>query len=167
MKRLIFALALALASLVSIGSATAQSSDKKSDGDFTGLALITDDPNWFALFQRPETPNISLRNVLGAGDSAALALIFSNAEPLDGVIRVVCDVTAFDPKGSQVLVESGPCYEGPSIGPNILVPALLNISFSIAPDDPDGEAGFEITMRDVNSGRSVNLNVTFTQGGAP
>ena len=159
---------LFLASLALTGIATAQSSsDKASDGQFTGIALITDDPNWHQQFQRPETPEISSVDHLAAGERGTLAIIFSNAEPRDGVAKIVCDVTVFDPSGSRLIVDSGPCYEGPYAGPNILHPTLLDLSFGIGEDEPEGEAGFEITLRDVHSGRVVDLIVGFTQGGTP
>jgi hypothetical protein len=166
MKSMVAGLMLSCFALT--GGAMAQSSsDKASDGQFTGIALITDDPEWHQLFQRPETPEISGVDRLAAGEKGTLAIIFSNAEPRDGVVKIVCDVTAFDPSGSQLIVDSGPCYEGPYAGPNILHPTLLNLSFGIGEDEPEGKAGFEVTLRDAHSGREVDLVVGFTQGGAP
>lgn len=166
MNRLIGGLFLAYCALSS-GAMAQSSSDKASDGDFTGIALITDDPNWYALFQRPETPEISGVDRVGGGERGTLAIIFSNAEPRDGVAKILCDVTAFDPTGSRLIVDSGPCYEGPYAGPNILHPTQLDLSFGIGEDEAEGEAGFEITLRDVHSGRVVELTVGFTQGGTP
>jgi len=152
---------------VSLGNAaSAQSSlstDKRSDGAFTGIALITDDLSWYELFQRPEPPRISGEDQFGPGERGSLAIIFSNAEPNGGTVRVECDIRAFDPKGSRIVIESGLCYEGPYGGDNVLHPALLDIQFEIAPDDPAGQAGFEITLRDANSTRMVTLTVEFTQ----
>ena len=166
MTRIVVALSLAL--LLLSGTALAQSSnDKASDGEFTGIALITDDPNWYQMFQRPETPQIRGVDRLAGGERGTLAIIFSNAEPRGGVVSIVCDVTAFDPAGSRLIVDSGPCYEGPYAGPNILHPALLDLSFGVGQDEPEGKAGFKITLRDAHSGREVELEVGFTQGGAP
>ena len=144
---------------------SAISSDKQSDGDFTGIAMLTDDPKWYEQFQKPETPEISGQSEFGPGEKGSLAIIFSNAEPRGGVVRVMCDITAFDPEGSRVVVESEPCYEGPYAGPNILHPALLTLNFGIGPDEPAGRGGFAITLRDAHSGRQVDLHVAFTQEG--
>ena len=161
-------LATALSLLVLTAGAMAQSSsDKASDGDFTGIAMLTDDANWHEQFERPETPQISGIDRVAAGGSGTLALLFSNAEPRDGVVRILCDVTAFDPSGTQPVIKAGPCYEGPFGGPNVLHPTLLDLTFGIGKDEAEGQAGFEVTLHDAHSGRSVDLTVTFTQGGAP
>lgn len=158
---------LGVALAVSIaGPALAASLDKASDGQFTGIALITDDLNWYDTMRRPQTPSFEERDRFVVGEKGALAIVFSNAEPRDGVVRIVCDVTAFDPDGSRLIVDSGPCYEGPFAGPNLLHPALLDLKFEIAPGDPTGRAGFQITLRDAHSGRSIDLEVDFTQGGS-
>lgn len=168
MRAFLLGLVASLASLLFSGTAVAQSSsDKASDGAFTGIALITDDPNWHQLFQRPETPHISGVDRLAGGERGTLAIIFSNAEPRDGMVSIVCDVTVFDPAGSRLIVDSGPCYDGPYAGPNILHPTLLDLSFGIGEDEPEGKAGFKVTLRDAHSGREVDLEVGFTQGGAP
>ena len=149
------------------GAAHAQSPDghdKQSDDQFTGIAMITDNLDWYDLFQRPEPPEISGQDRFDAGERGSLVLIFSNAEPRDGVARIICDITAFDPEGSRLVVDSQPCYEGPYRGPNILHPALLDLRFEIGPSDPAGLAGFRILMRDARSGRRVGLEVAFTQG---
>ena len=161
-----FVLGLVVASLALLGgSAWAQeSSDKQSDGQFTGIAMVTDDLDWYDLFQRPEPPEISGPDRFEAGERGALVIIFSNAEARDGVAKVMCDITAFDPTGSHLVAESETCYEGPYAGPNILHPALLDLQFEIGPSDPPGQAGFEITLRDAHSGREVALKVAFTQG---
>jgi hypothetical protein len=163
MKRSIAA--FILSALLLVNTANAQSSDKDSDGVFTGIALITDNPRWHELFQRPEVPQISGVSRLTAGERGTLALLFSNAEPRNGMVKIACDVTAFDPNGSRSVVESGPCYEGPFSGPNILHPTLLDLSFAIGADEPEGQAGFKVKLRDVHSGRTVDLTVSFTQGG--
>lgn len=160
----LFALVSALPGSSAVALTEAPGSDKQSDGIFTGIALITDDPSWHALFQRPETPHVRGQDHFEPGQRGVLAILFSNAEPRQGVVRVICDVTAFDPRGSQLVVDSGPCYEGPFLGPNILHPALLDLQFEIGRDDPEGRGGFEITLRDAHSDREVDLEVSFTQG---
>jgi hypothetical protein len=160
-------LAFVLAASLGNAAALAQSSqttDKESDGSFTGIALITDNLSWYELFQRPEPPEISGKDQFGTGERGSLAIIFSNAQPREGTVRVECDIRAFDPNGSRTVIESGLCYEGPYAGDNILHPGLLDIQFEIGPNDPPGRAGFEITLRDANSPRSVTLTVEFTQG---
>ena len=161
-------LRVAALTVIILGAAATQSladsADKGSDGDFTGIALITDDAAWHRQFQQAQTPQISGQDHFGPGDRGTLALIFSNAEPRQGIVRIACDVTAYDPGGERMIVASGPCYEGPYAGPNILHPTLLDLTFTIGADDPPGEAGFKITLHDENSGRSVNLDVSFTQG---
>lgn len=161
---------LSLASLIVLSGATlgwAQSppsnSDKQSDGKFTGIALITDDAAWYEKFQRPEIPQINGRDHFSAGQRGALAVIFSNAKPLKGMIKVLCDVTSFDSEGSRVLAKSAPCYEGPDAGTNVLYPTLLDLNFKIGPKD-NGQAGFAVTLHDVHSGRAVDLKVSFAQG---
>ncbi len=148
-------------------AAQTSSSDKDSSGQFTGIALITDDPNWRELFKRPETPQISGASRFKPGQRGVLAIMFSNAEPRQGRVRVICDVTAFDPKGSHSVVRSAPCYEGPFAGPNILHPVALDLQFEIGADDPAGRAGFEVTLRDAHSRREVELHVTFIQERGP
>lgn len=165
MRRVCFVLTVLLALVGSLSSATAQSgSDRQADGDFVGIAMITDDLRWHELFQRPEAPRINGQDRFGPGDRGALAIIFSNAEPRNGAVRIECDITAFDPDGSYTVVDSGICYEGPYYGDGILHPALLDLQFEIGEDDPPGRAGFEVTLRDANSRRDVDLAVAFTQG---
>ena len=163
---LVFAVWAILGVGVSLGqSANGSSADKRSDGRFTGIAMITDDLKWYRLFSRPETPRISGADHLPAGAEGVLALVFSNAEPRDGTVKVICDVASFDPDGSQVIVKSGLCYDGPYFGPNVLHPVQMDLTFGIASDEPEGKAGFKVKLRDAHSGRKVNLLVTFTQGG--
>lgn len=141
--------------------------DKDSDGQFTGLAIITDDAKWYEQFARPETPQITGKSSFGPGEAGALALLFSNAKPQDGAAEIRCDITAFDPEGSRQIANGDVCYKGPYLGPNILHPTLVDLRFAMGQDEPEGKAGFKITMRDVHSGRTVDLNVSFTQGGQP
>ena len=158
--------ALALVALLgsTMGAAAQSSTDKQSDGQFTGIALITSNLRWYELFERPEPPRITGVDHLKAGEHGALAIIFSNAEPRNETVRVECDVTAFDPGGSSPVVKSGVCYEGPYHGDNVLHPALLDLQFAMGANDPPGRAGFKITLRDAYSSRKVKLNVVFTQG---
>jgi hypothetical protein len=138
--------------------------DRESSGNFTAIAIVTSDIGWYDLFRRPETPHIRDTEHFAAGQTGALAIIFSNAKPRDGKIKVECDVTAFDPKGSSTVVDGGTCYEGPYFGDGVLHPALLDVRFDIGPNDPPGRAGFKVTLRDAQSGRRVNLEVGFVQG---
>jgi hypothetical protein len=158
-------LALALVALLALStSAQAQSgADKASSGRFTGIAIVTGDLKWFRLFESPEPPEIRGKDVFRPGERGTVALIFSNAQPRGGIVRVECDITAFDPKGSSVIVDDAVCYEGPFYGDNVLTPALLDLQFEIGKNDADGLAGFKIVLRDVNSGRRVNLAVAFDQ----
>ena len=138
--------------------------DKQSDGRFTGIAMITDDVSWYDLFARPEAPQISGRDVFTPGVRGSLVLIFSNAEARDGNAQVECDITAFYPEGKRVVVvEGGVCYQGPYRGDGILHPALIDLQFEVEAGDPAGRSGFEITMRDDNSNREVELTVAYTQ----
>lgn len=156
-------LGLALAALLATSSPTLgqSASDKDSDGPFTGLAIITDDLKWYKLFESPKTPVLSVKDVFGPNERGALALIFSNAQPRNGVVKVECDVTAFDPRGKKPIVDDGACYDGPFYGENILVPALLDLQFETSKEDPPGRAGFTVTMHDVHSGRKVKLTVAY------
>lgn len=157
-------LGMGLAALLASSPALAQSGmDKDSDGAFTGIAIVTDDLKWFKLFESPKTPQISGQDVFRPNDRGALALIFSNAEAKRGVVRIECDVTAFDAKGSNRIVDGAACYEGPAYPDNVLVPALLDIQFEIEDTDPAGPAGFKVVMRDMHSGREVQLKVGFDQ----
>jgi len=141
--------------------------DKQSDGQFTGLAFITDDAKWYELFDRPETPQLSGKSHFGPNEKGALALIFSNAEAKNGEVEIRCDIQAFDPEGSREIADNDVCYKGPFRGPNILIPTLLDLRFGMGPDEPNGTSGFSVTMRDVHSGREVDLEVSFTQGEKP
>ncbi len=163
--RAMAALFLVLASLMGASAALAQDgADQKHDGKFTGIAIITDDLKWFDLFSKPETPRIHGKRAFAPGERGALALAFSNAEPQQGIVRIECDITAFDPDGSSEVAKAAPCYEGPYYGDNILTPALLDLQFEIGEDDTEGRTGFRIAARDVHSGRSVKLSVAFTRG---
>lgn len=141
--------------------------DKASDGDFTGILLVTDDIDWYAMFQRPEPPQFVSKPHFGPGERGALAIIFSNAEAVQGGVEVMCDITAHDPEGSRPVAVDRPCYEGPFFGPNILHPALVDLQFAIGDDEPAGQAGFTVILRDAHSSRQVTLDVSFTQGPAP
>jgi hypothetical protein len=155
-----------VALLASTAGVLAQGADKQSDGRFTGYAAITDDLKWYDRFQRPETPAIHGQDLFKPGDRGSLVILFSNAEPRQGAVKVECDIVSFDPKGSSKVVDAGTCYEGPYHGDNIFHPALLDLQFEIGENDPAGAAGFNVTLRDVNSGRSVDLSVAFKQGKA-
>lgn len=147
-----------------VGYSFAAGIDKASSGRFTGIAFVTDDLKWYERFARPELPEIKGHDQFVAGERGTLGILFSNAEARDGVVKIVCDVTVFDPDKSRLIVDSGPCYEGPYRGPNILHPALLELHFTIGAKDPVGKAGFKITLRDAHSRRSVKLAVDFLQG---
>ena len=162
MRALAAAFLLAFAGF-SAGALAQDGADQKHDGKFTGIAMVTKDLKWFELFTKPETPEIRGHDKFGPGERGAVALVFSNAEPRQGIIKIECDIAAFDPEGSKQVLDSGVCYEGPYYGNNVLHPALLDLQFEIGDDDPAGRAGFRITARDVHSARSVKLNVAFTQ----
>lgn len=140
--------------------------DKASDGPFTGLLLVTDNLDWYDMFQRPEPPSFEAKQHFVPGEKGSLAIIFSNAEPRDGIVRVMCDISTRNPEGSRQVGADQVCYEGPFYGPNILHPALLELKFEMGDEEPAGEAGFSVTLRDAHSGRSVDLDVSFTQGSA-
>lgn len=141
--------------------------DKASDGRFTGLVVVTDDLDWYDMFARPEVPQFSGRSHFVPGDWGSLAIIFSNAEAIDGQVEIRCDIEAFDPSGSKQVATDHVCYAGPYRGPNILHPTLVDLRFSITVDDPPGPAGFKVTLRDAISDREVALEVGFTQGAKP
>ncbi len=159
-----------LAVLLCTAAVLAQSADrgmdKASDGQFTGLLLVTDNLDWHDMFQRPEPPSFEAKQHFIPGEKGSLAIIFSNAEPRNGIVRVMCDISTRNPEGSQQVAADQVCYEGPSYGPNILHPALLELKFEMGDDEPAGDAGFAVTLRDAHSGRSVDLDVSFTQGPA-
>lgn len=140
-----------------------RSMDKNSDGAFTGIALITEDLNWFETFQRPETPQFSGKDSLKPSEKAAVATFFSNPRVESGRVRVRCSVTAFEPSGETRALPSGMCYDGPPLPPNTLYPTFLDFKFGVGEDDARGIAGFRITMRDLNSGREVTVVVSFMQ----
>jgi hypothetical protein len=138
--------------------------DKQSDGKFTGLAFITEDVRWYEQFSQPEMPAIDGKNRFLTGERGALALIFSNAEPKDGEVRIECEIVAIEPNGQRTAVgDPQACYRGPYFGDNILHPTLVDLQFEVAEGDPSGQAGFQITMRDVYSGRQLELNVAYQQ----
>jgi hypothetical protein len=141
-----------------------QTSDKASNGRFTGIALVTSDLDWFDKFQRPETPQIKGKSSFGPGESGAIVTLFSNAEVRNGRVRVECQITAFQPEKERRTYPPGPCYDGPARPDNVLYPSLLDLRFSMGEDEPAGISGFDIVMRDLHSGRSVKLRVSFLQG---
>lgn len=166
LRPMLAALAMVCGTLVAAAQPGDGSIEKASDGPFTGLLLVTDNLDWYDMFQRPEPPSFEAKEHFVPGEKGALAIIFSNAEPRDGIVRVMCDITTYNPQGSQQVAANQICYEGPFNGPNILHPALLDLKFEMADDEPAGEAGFSVTLRDANSGRAVDLDVSFTQGPA-
>lgn len=163
MKRLSATICVLLLGLVS--TALAQSDhDKQSDGRFTGLAFITEDVRWYEQFSQPEMPVIDGKNRFQPGERGALALIFSNAEPRNGEVRIECEILAIQPDGKRTSVgDPKACYRGPYFGDNILHPTLVDLQFEVAEGDPSGQAGFQITMRDAHSGRKLTLNVAYQQ----
>jgi len=167
MLRCLVSLVFLFGSTAAFAQSVDRGLDKASDGQFTGLLLVTENLDWYDMFQRPEPPAFDGKEHFGPGEKGSLAIIFSNAEPQDGVVRVLCDITARDPDGSRQIADNQPCYEGPFLGPNILHPALLDLRFEMGADEPAGEAGFDVTLRDAGSGRQVDLSVSFTQGAAP
>ncbi|SFZ84745.1 hypothetical protein SAMN02983003_2190 [Devosia enhydra] len=164
--RLLLCLLLVVLALPALAqSAEPVGADKASDGQFTGIAMVTDHLDWYAMFARPQTPRVSGQSHFPPGRQGALALMFSNAEPRNGVVTITCGIEAFDPDGSRQ-VHSGPCYEGPYRGPNIIHPTLLDLQFKIGPNERAGLAGFRITMRDAHARKTVGLAVSFIQGAA-
>lgn len=169
MSRPVLTLAMALLAVLGCASgAVSQTTDggidKASDGAFTGLLLVTDNVDWYDMFQRPEPPSFEAKEHFGPGEPGSLAIIFSNAEPRDGQVRVLCDIIAHDPEGTREVATNQVCYEGPFFGPNILHPALLDLRFEMGGDEPAGRAGFSVALRDAYSGRAVDLEISFTQG---
>lgn len=164
MLRCLFALWFLLGSTAAFAQPADGGIDKASDGQFTGLLLVTDNLGWYEMFLRPEPPSFEAKAHFGPGEKGSLAIIFSNAEPRDGVVRVLCDITAHDPDGSRQVANDQLCYEGPFFGPNILHPALLDLRFEIGDDEPSGQSGFSVTLLDAYSDRTVDLGIAFTQG---
>ena len=78
-------------------------------------------------------------------------------------MKIECDITALDPKGSSVVARSATCYEGQYGGDNVLHPALLDLQFEVTENDKAGRAGFEIVLRDAYSTRSVVLHIYYEQ----
>lgn len=154
-----------IASLVCASALAAEprSTDKASSGAFTGIALVTDDPNWFELFRRPETPEISGKDSFRPGERGVIAVLFSNAEPENGRVAVSCEITAYEPDGTSSRYAPGPCYDGPALPDNVLYPTALDLQFTVGPNDQNGLAGFRIVLRDLNGGQSVALDVSFMQ----
>jgi hypothetical protein len=159
----LLAVLLAVASAASAQSTKPSANDKASNGQFVGLAFVTDDANWYLQFERPETPKINGKDSFKPGERGSIATIFSGAEPRDGKMHVDCEITAFEPNGERKSLPPGKCYEGPARPPGVLTPSLLDLNFAIGPNDIRGIAGFEIIMRDKISGRSVKLEVSFMQ----
>lgn len=142
----------------------ARPTDKRSDGEFTGIAMLTDDVRWYEQFSRPEVPNISGISHVGPGQRAAIALLFSNAKARNGIVKVLCTITATEPNGDETSFPTGTCYEGPARPANVLYPSLLDLQFSGGEDDETGVAKFDIALEDAHSKRKVVLTVSFTQG---
>lgn len=163
-RPLICLLAVLLGTAVASAQSANQDIAKASDGQFTGLLLVTDNLAWYEMFQRPEPPTFEAKDHFERGQKGSLAIIFSNAEPRDGIVRVMCDISTHNPEGTRQVAVDEVCYEGPFYGPNILHPALLELKFEMGDDEPAGDAGFSVTLRDAYSGRSVDLAVWFTQG---
>lgn len=167
MLRCLFGLLLLLCNTTAFAQSVDGGMDKASDGQFTGLLLVTDNLDWYDMFQRTEPPAFEAKENFAPGEKGSLAIIFSNAEPRDGFVRVLCDITAHDPDGSRQVADDQVCYEGPFYGPNILHPALLDLRFEIGDDEPSGKSGFSVRLQDVYSNRAVDLDVDFMQGAAP
>lgn len=148
------------------GASEPQIHDRASNGDFTGIALVTDDLNWFEQFSRPETPQIHGQDRFVPGETGAIAVVFSNAAAKGGQVLVQCALSFTDVDGSTRDLPPGTCYEGPAYPPDVLYPSLLDLRFTISEEDPAGLVGFTIGLTDVNSGRSVELEVSFYQGAA-
>lgn len=144
----------------------ANPSDKKSDGQFTGIALVTNDPNWYEQFNRPETPSLAQIDRLLPGERGVIATLFSNPTVQNGRAKIECTIIAKDADGSSKSFPTGICYEGPARPPNVLYPSLLDLQFEVTESDPFGLAGFDIHMQDAYSDREVLLSVTFLQGRA-
>lgn len=137
--------------------------DKKSNGQFVGIALVTDNAQWYRLFERPEPPHINGKSSFKPGESGAIAVIFAGAENRNGRVTVECSVTAIGVDGKRKKFPAGICYDGPARPPGILYPSLLDLRFTIAAQDPRGISTFEIGLRDKVSGRGVTLKVSLMQ----
>lgn len=170
LRKLAFFLFLIAGALFAVASNAmaqeARPSDKKSDGQFTGIALVTNDPVWYKQFNRPEPPSLAQISHLLPGERGVIATLFSNPTVQNGRVKIECTITAQDADGSSKSFPTGVCYEGPARPPNVLYPSLLDLQFEITENDVYGLAGFDIQMQDAYSDREVLLSVTFMQGRA-
>jgi len=143
----------------------ARPSDKQSDGQFTGIALVTNDPVWYEQFNRPETPSLAQITSVAVGERGVIATLFSNPTLKNGNAKVECSLSVTQPDGTSQNLPSGICYEGPARPANVLYPSLMDIQFEVTATDPVGFVTFNINMKDAYSDKAVTLTVTFLQGG--
>ncbi len=138
--------------------------DKKSDGDFTGVVVVTDRLDWFETWKTSGQADLTARDRFAVGESGAVAIGFSGAEETGGRFRVACSAVVIDVTGEEKTLGSSLCYDGPSMAPDVLIPASLNLKFKISEKDVPGLVTLKIMLDDLHSGRKVAPVVYFFQG---
>ncbi len=137
---------------------------RRSDGDFGGMLLLTDQPDGFIeQWNRPAAPDYqpSIQTVSDAshGDVVAAMILFSRCgADFAGECRVVADFRVVRPDGGLYAEHEGaPVWKAAAPDGTALQLSETHLAFRIEPEDPDGVYEIHATVRDLVSSRVVHL----------
>jgi hypothetical protein len=136
---------------------------RKSEGGFGGWLVITPDQDWEAKWAVPDelaTPAFNEAETLRFGETVVALIFIVNPLPnAEGNVNVRCDLRVTRPNGSVSVDQKDlACLEGPLLGNpfNIRV-GLPTLQFVGEPGDAPGTWVFEVTVRDVQRAKALNL----------
>ena len=149
------------------GRPIANADDRKSVDGFAGALFVTGDPDWYAKWNTPPeiVPHLGEVHEIKRGDKIATLILVANPLPSeDGTLSVLCDLLITRPDGSKSVDATGvDCLSGPMKGsPTLVRLAQPVLEFVAEPNDLPGVWRTQVTLRDLNSGKTMTLHTAVT-----
>ena len=151
------------ASRPTTGPAAVGKPDTQKDGPFGGMLAFTTDKQFFADWDKPETPHLSPAKTVRRGVPVYTVLLFGGAEAGPGGNGdVTFDYRLVTPDGKEYGAEKAVvALQGPPQPPKFLMLSGESPVVSIDPDDPAGTYTMTVTIRDHVAKRQVTLRQAF------
>jgi len=139
-----------------------ETESQKATNGFAGKLDITDDPNFFADWQKHWHPVSTFKH----GDEFYIVVFV--ADRPNGLMDSVYDLTIFNPEGKPYITRTNmvalkhPLF--PSSGPDstYLKPSSRLVGLHLDPDDPVGEYKVHVVLKDKVTKTELNLEKKFT-----
>lgn len=163
------AAACLLATTLAVGAVQAdepQAVSEASNGEFEGSLIVTGDLDWFDRLADRDGREISPKPQFMPGQSGALAISFANPDSIVSAVRVECDLTSRAADGSARTYPTMICYDGPVLPEGAVYPADLRVEFTVGDENVGALAGYDLSLHDTISGKSIELSVSYA-GVAP